>query len=93
MWDGMTQEEEVIAQTVISGEKDWVIWSVLGKQNRLKVNWVRMLPGTKSTKNGLPSGVWYEARGSTASRVKVPKKVRKWVWRRLHKKEGLVSSE
>jgi hypothetical protein len=24
-------------------------------------------------------------------RVKSPKKVRKWVWRRLHKKEGLVS--
>ena len=26
VWDGMTQEEQVIAKTVISGEKDWVIW-------------------------------------------------------------------
>jgi hypothetical protein len=26
VWDDMTQEVQVIAQTVISGEKDWVIW-------------------------------------------------------------------
>jgi hypothetical protein len=46
VWDGMTQEEQVIAQTVISGEKDLVIW-------RMKP--VKMLPGTESTKKQRPS--------------------------------------
>ncbi len=31
VWDGMTQEEQVIAQTVISGEKDWRMKPTQGK--------------------------------------------------------------
>jgi len=80
VWDGMTQEEQVIAQTVISGEKDWVIWRTKPTRG----------PNPPRS-NGLPCGVWYEARGSNVSRVKVPKKIRKRVRRRLHKKERLVS--
>ena len=34
VWDGMTQEEQVIAQTVISGEKDWVIWRTKPTQSK-----------------------------------------------------------
>jgi hypothetical protein len=30
----MTQEEQVIAQTVISGEKDWVIWRTKPSQSK-----------------------------------------------------------
>ncbi len=38
VWDGMTQEEQVIAQTVISGEKDWVIWRTKPTQSKLGEN-------------------------------------------------------
>jgi hypothetical protein len=41
VWDGMTQEEQVIAQTVISGEKDWIIWRMKQTQNKLGENTVR----------------------------------------------------
>jgi hypothetical protein len=34
VWDGMTQEEQVIAQTVIRGEKDWVIWRTKPTQSK-----------------------------------------------------------
>jgi hypothetical protein len=88
VWDGMTQEEQVIAQTAISGEKDWVVWRTKPAQSKLGENAAGDQIHQEATAF---RGVWYEARGSTASRVKVPKKVRKWVWRRLHKKEGLVS--
>jgi hypothetical protein len=37
VWDGMTQEEQVtvISQTVINGEKDWVIWRIEPTQNKV----------------------------------------------------------
>jgi hypothetical protein len=38
VWDSMTQEEQVIAQTVISGEKDWVIWRINPTQSKLGEN-------------------------------------------------------
>ena len=31
---GMTQEEQVIAQKVITGEKDWVVWRMKPTQNK-----------------------------------------------------------
>jgi hypothetical protein len=34
VWDGMTQEEQVIAQTVINGEKDWVVWRTKPTQSK-----------------------------------------------------------
>ena len=34
MWDGMTQEEQVIAQKVITGEKDWVVWRTKPTQSK-----------------------------------------------------------
>jgi hypothetical protein len=37
VWDDMTQEEQVIAQTVISGEKDWVVWRTKPTQSKQKV--------------------------------------------------------
>jgi hypothetical protein len=36
VWDGMTQEEQVIPQTVISGEKDWIIWRTKPIQSKQK---------------------------------------------------------
>jgi hypothetical protein len=36
VWDGMTQEEQVIAQSVISGEKDWVIWRTKPTQSKVR---------------------------------------------------------
>ncbi len=38
VWDGITQEEQVIAQTVISGKKDWVIWRTKPTQSKLGEN-------------------------------------------------------
>jgi hypothetical protein len=38
VWDGMTQEEQVIAQTVISGEEDWVVWRTKPAQSKLGEN-------------------------------------------------------
>jgi hypothetical protein len=34
----MTQEEQVIVQTVINREKDWVIWRMKPTQNKLSEN-------------------------------------------------------
>jgi hypothetical protein len=38
VWNGMTQKEEVISQTVISGEEDWVIWRIKPTQSKLGEN-------------------------------------------------------
>jgi hypothetical protein len=38
VWDDMRQEEQVIAQMVISGEKNWVIWRTKPTQSKLGVN-------------------------------------------------------
>ena len=35
VWDGMTQEEQVLAKTVIRNEKDWVIWRMKPAQSKL----------------------------------------------------------
>jgi hypothetical protein len=47
VWDGMTQEEQVIAQTVISGEKDWVIWTLRVKVPQKVRKRVRRRPHKK----------------------------------------------
>ncbi len=40
VWDDMTQEEQVISQTVISGGKDWVVWRTKPAQIKLGENTV-----------------------------------------------------
>jgi len=85
VWDGMTQEEHVIAQTVISGEKDWVVWRTKPAQSKLGENAVVDQIHQEATAFLEECGMRLEGvhpRGS--------EKVRKWVWRSLHKKEGLV---
>ncbi len=52
VWDDMTQKEQVIAQTVINGEKDWVIWRTKPTQSKPGEN---AAEGTESTKKQRPS--------------------------------------
>ena len=89
VWDDMTQEEQVIAQTVISGEKDWVVWRTKPTQCKLGEN----AAGDRIHQEAKAFLEEFGTRleGALSRGSKSQKKVRKRVRRRLHKKERLVS--
>jgi hypothetical protein len=71
VWDGMTPEEQEIAKTVISGEKDWVIWRM--KPAQIKPGEDAAEDRIHQASTAFSRGVWYDSGGDTASWAKIKK--------------------